>query len=295
MTTARSGTTVSFDLYAGRPAVAGRRGRIGAPVQGGRSGLGAIRFLVYDNRAHMGSYQVALDSPGRPADIVATRVYRYKNRLWRQRGAGTCQECRRFRPPGWSDGQNEAWVFADVDPDCVAWPELQRRGVGAAGRYARPRRSDQTPFPAPIGTSSPPAAPASLPATGRFPTAPSRLWRPITTFALAPHLNAALDYQFVANPAYNRRPRSRIYFCHTVALESLSSAWYFVLRSRRAIPRARRPCHVAWASRPCQTRLIQKKAVLSPPRPDFSLPSKNAFLSLPLRLSLGSSAWWIVR
>jgi len=36
-------------------------------------------------------------------------------------------------------------------------------------------------------------------------------------------------------------------------------AWCFVLRSRRAIPRRDARAHVAWASRPCQTRLVLKQ------------------------------------
>ncbi len=38
--------------------------------------------------------------------------------------------------------------------------------------------------------------------------------------------------------------------------------WSFVLRNDRTSPRARRPCHVAWASRPCQRRLVQKQKTL---------------------------------
>src|SRR5215469_10981516 len=39
---------------------------------------GAVRVLAYLNSANMGSYQEAVDNPARPADIVATREYRYK-------------------------------------------------------------------------------------------------------------------------------------------------------------------------------------------------------------------------
>ena len=39
---------------------------------------GAVRFLAYVNRAHMGNYQDAVNSPIRPADINATAAYRYK-------------------------------------------------------------------------------------------------------------------------------------------------------------------------------------------------------------------------
>ena len=42
---------------------------------------GAVRLLAYLNSAHMGSYQTAVDNAARtglPADIEATRAYRYK-------------------------------------------------------------------------------------------------------------------------------------------------------------------------------------------------------------------------
>ena len=39
---------------------------------------GAARFLAFLNSAHMGSFAEALDSPTRPADIIATRAYRLK-------------------------------------------------------------------------------------------------------------------------------------------------------------------------------------------------------------------------
>ena len=39
---------------------------------------GAVRLLAFLRRAHMGSFQEALDSPVRPADIQATRAYRYR-------------------------------------------------------------------------------------------------------------------------------------------------------------------------------------------------------------------------
>jgi high affinity Mn2+ porin len=65
---------------------------------------GAIRFLAYLNRAHMGSYQDAVDSPVRPADIVASREYRFKYGF----GLNVEQEIIKnvgvFSRLGWSDG-----------------------------------------------------------------------------------------------------------------------------------------------------------------------------------------------
>jgi high affinity Mn2+ porin len=194
--------TVSFDLYAdvqlwqGAVAELERRFKVGD-----RSG--AIRFLVYDNRAHMGSYQVALDSPGRPADIVATRVYRYKTGYGVNAEQELAKNVGAFARLGWSDGQNEAWVFADVDRTaslglsfkCEAWG---RPGdtLGLAG-VINAISSTHRDFLAAGGTGI-------LAGDGALSYGPEQIVETYYDVRLAPHLNAALDYQFVANPAYNR-------------------------------------------------------------------------------------------
>jgi high affinity Mn2+ porin len=68
----------------------------------------------------MGSYAAAVENPPRPANIEATRDYRFEY------GAGLNFEQEiitnlgEFMRLGWSDGRNEAWVFADVDRTATA-------------------------------------------------------------------------------------------------------------------------------------------------------------------------------
>src|SRR5439155_24201799 len=76
---------------------------------------GAVRLVAFLNRAHMGSYQAALDSPARPADIEATRAYRYKYGFGLNLEQELAKNLGAFARLGWSDGQTEAWVFSDVD------------------------------------------------------------------------------------------------------------------------------------------------------------------------------------
>src|ERR1035437_2200815 len=76
---------------------------------------GAVRLLAFLNSAHMGSYQDAVNSPIRPADIEATRAYRYKYGFGLNVEQEIVKNVGAFARLGWSDGQNEAWVFADVD------------------------------------------------------------------------------------------------------------------------------------------------------------------------------------
>jgi high affinity Mn2+ porin len=76
---------------------------------------GAIRLLAFLNSAHMGSYQAALDSDIRPADIEATRAYRYKYGFGLNLEQELAKNIGAFARFGWSDGENEAWVFSDAD------------------------------------------------------------------------------------------------------------------------------------------------------------------------------------
>jgi high affinity Mn2+ porin len=92
---------------------------------------GAVRFLAYLNRAHMGSYQEALSIPG--ADITQTRAYRYKYGFglnWEQEIVTNVGV---FSRVGWSDGKNEAWVFSDVDYTATAGVSVKGEMWGRAG------------------------------------------------------------------------------------------------------------------------------------------------------------------
>src|SRR5262249_25513190 len=86
---------------------------------------GAVRFLAFLNQAHMGSYQVALDSAARPADIEATRDYRYKYGFGLNLEQELANNLGAFVRLGWSDGKNEAWVFSDVDRTATAGLSLK--------------------------------------------------------------------------------------------------------------------------------------------------------------------------
>src|ERR1051326_4613620 len=65
---------------------------------------GIIRLLGYVNRAHMGSYEAALENAARPADIAATRAYRYKFGFGINIEQEIAQKIGLFSRLGWSDG-----------------------------------------------------------------------------------------------------------------------------------------------------------------------------------------------
>ena len=164
---------------------------------------GAVRLLVFDNRAHMGSYQAALDSPERPADITATRAYRHKYGA----GINVEQELTKnvgvFSRLGWSDGRNEAWTFADVDRTATLGLSVKGEVWGRAGDtlglagVINAISSVHREFLTAGGTGI-------LAGDGALNYGTERDLETYYDFRVSDHLRVALDYQFVANPAYNR-------------------------------------------------------------------------------------------
>ena len=164
---------------------------------------GAVRLLGYLNRAHMGSYQEAINSNIRPADIEATRAYRYKYGF----GLNVEQELAKgigiFSRLGWSDGQNETWVFADVDRNATLGLSVKgdfwnRRSdtFGLAGVINAISRVHQEFFEA-GGTGI-------LAGDGKLSYGLEKILETYYDFQIWQKLRGTLDYQFVTNPAFNR-------------------------------------------------------------------------------------------
>jgi high affinity Mn2+ porin len=164
---------------------------------------GAIRFLAYLNRAHMGSYQDAVDSPVRPADIVASREYRFKYGF----GLNVEQEIIKnvgvFSRLGWSDGQNEAWMFSDVDRTATAGVSINgafwnRPGdtIGSAGVLNGISNVHQE-FFADGGTGI-------LAGDGSLNYGWEKILETYYDCQIWKTIHAALDYQFISDPAFNQ-------------------------------------------------------------------------------------------
>ena len=164
---------------------------------------GAIRLLAYLNRAHMGSYQAAVDSPTRPADIAATRDYRFKYGF----GLNLEQELARnvgvFSRLGWSDGHTEAWTFADVDRTATAGLSIKgefwgrpQDVLGVAGVLNGISREQQD-FLAAGGTGI-------LAGDGRLTYGLEKVVETYYDLCVWKTVRVAFDYQFIADPAYNR-------------------------------------------------------------------------------------------
>lgn len=164
---------------------------------------GAIRFLAYLNRAGMGSYQDAVNSPVRPADIATTRAFRYKYGFglnWEQE---IVKNVGAFSRLGWSDGQNEAWMFSDVDYAAslglsVKGESWQRPDdtLGLAGAFNGISKVHQE-FLAAGGTGI-------LAGDGNLNYGWEKILETYYDFKIWETIHAALGYQFITDPAFNQ-------------------------------------------------------------------------------------------
>jgi high affinity Mn2+ porin len=167
---------------------------------------GAIRFLAWLNEADMASYRAAaaiLKANGPGADISAARAYRYKYGFglnWEQEVA---KNVGLFSRLGWNDGHEESWTFSDAN-----WSASL--GVSAKGEAWR--RPDDTFGVVGIVSGASRDNQKFLEAGGVDLTdgdgalnyAPEKVVEIYYDFEIRKHVHWALDYQFIADPAFNR-------------------------------------------------------------------------------------------
>jgi high affinity Mn2+ porin len=164
---------------------------------------GAVRLLAFLNQAHMGSYQEAIDNPARRADIVATRAYRYKYGFGLNLEQELTKNVGAFARLGWSDGENEAWVFSDVDRTASLGLSINgefwnrpKDTVGLAGVLNGISQVHRDFFAA-GGTGI-------LAGDGGLTYGLEEIVETYYDVQLWRTIHAALDYQFINHPAFNR-------------------------------------------------------------------------------------------
>ena len=164
---------------------------------------GAIRFLAYINRANMGSYQAAVNSPTRPADINATAAFRYKYGFGLNLEQEIAKNVGVFSRLGWSDGNNQAWVFSDVDYTATAGVSIKGEAwqrpddtFGLAGVLNGISKVHQEFFMA-GGTGI-------LAGDGNLNYGWEKIIETYYDFKLWKSIHSTLDYQFISDPAFNR-------------------------------------------------------------------------------------------
>ena len=164
---------------------------------------GVVRLLAYLNRANMGSYQDAVNSPTRPADITASAAFRYKYGF----GINIEQEIAKnvgvFSRLGWSDGQNQAWMFSDMDYTATAGISIKGESwhrpddtFGFAGVLNGISKVHQE-FLAAGGTGI-------LAGDGNLNYGWERILETYYDFKIWKTIHATVDYQFITDPAFNR-------------------------------------------------------------------------------------------
>jgi high affinity Mn2+ porin len=164
---------------------------------------GVVRLLGFLNRAHMGSYQIAVNNATRPADIIATRAYRSKYGFGLNVEQEVCTNVGVFSRLGWSDGQNEAWAFSDVDRTATLGVSVKGAPwhrsddtFGIAGVLNGISRVHQEFFEA-GGTGI-------LAGDGNLTYGLEKILETYYDFSVWKTIHFTLGYQFITDPAFNR-------------------------------------------------------------------------------------------
>jgi len=164
---------------------------------------GVFQMMSFANHAHMGSYRETIDTPALGMDITKSRAYRVKYGL----GINLEQELTKnlglFFRSGWNDGHTETWAFTEIDRTASG-------GVSLNGRRWR-RTSDR--FGLALvgnGLSKDHAQYLRLGGKGfiigdgRLNYGHEKILETYYSFAVGKGLVLSPDFQYVANPAYNR-------------------------------------------------------------------------------------------
>jgi len=162
---------------------------------------GKLRLLGFFNRDYSGNYRDALGVPG--IDIAQTRKTRSKAGFVVNLEQALTQDFGAFARFSWNDGQNEIMSFTDIDRSGQLGLSLKGGGWG---------RPDDTVGLAGVINALSGAHAAFLAAgglgilvgDGRLNYATEDIFEGYYRWQIVKPLSLTADYQFVANPAYNR-------------------------------------------------------------------------------------------
>ncbi|HUC66273.1 MAG TPA: carbohydrate porin [Stellaceae bacterium] len=167
---------------------------------------GVLRYLVFANRAHMGSLQQAVDlaeETGTPADIAAVRADRWKVGFALNLEQSLTEDLGLFSRLSWNDGRTEAWAFTDIDRSFTLGLSLKgtswgrsRDTIGLGGAVNGLSHEHQL-FFANGGVGI-------LAGDGSLDYAPEGIIETYYSYSVIEPVALTFDYQFVANPAFNQ-------------------------------------------------------------------------------------------
>ena len=167
-------------------------------------GKGALRALAYFNLYHGGNYALALQDTDVEAGILQSRRYgRAKYGFGLDWDHQWTHDLGTFARAGWSDGQNENWAFTEIDQSASAGVQLggalwgrahDKFGIAEAVDGISQVHQD---FLSRGGTGF-------VVGDGALSYAPESILETYYAAAVLSWLTISGDYQFVADPAYNR-------------------------------------------------------------------------------------------
>jgi high affinity Mn2+ porin len=168
---------------------------------------GAVRVMAFLTRGRMGSYEAAVAQAAvtdTPADIAAVRRYASRGGISLTAEQQLRDDLGVFLRAGWAEGDKEAFEFTDIDQTVSAGLALAgtrwgRAGdtVGVAG--AVNEASDQLKAFLAAGGLGILVGDGKLIHAG-----PEQILETYYCLALFKLAHLTFDYQFIANPAYNR-------------------------------------------------------------------------------------------
>ena len=164
---------------------------------------GTIRLLAYLNRANMGSYADAVNSPVRPANILNSETFRYKYGFGLNLEQELFKDVGFFSRLGWSDGHTEAWVFSDVDYTANAGLSVKGAAwhrpddtFGLAGVLNGLSHVHQEFFEA--------GGVGILAGDGQLDYGWEKIIETYYDFKVWKSVHVSVDYQFITDPAFNQ-------------------------------------------------------------------------------------------
>jgi high affinity Mn2+ porin len=167
---------------------------------------GAIRVLAFLNRANMANYSAAtavLKAQGAGADISSGHAYRCKYGFGLNMEQEIAKNIGLFSRLGWNDGREQSWMFNDVCYTASLGVSIKGESwqrpddtFGLAGQINGISRAEQKFFKA--------GGLGILAGDGNLNYGWEKILETYYDFQIWKGAHAAVDYQFVDDPAFNR-------------------------------------------------------------------------------------------
>jgi len=168
---------------------------------------GKLKLTGFVNRGRAGRYQDAItlaQITGEPADIIAVRHYTSRPGVSMNLEQQISDTVGVFARAGWADPNVEPWDFTDIDRTVSGGVSINGKNwgrpddtVGIAGIVNSISSVHQAFFDA--GGLGILIGDGQLPNPGL-----EKIFETYYSYALSPEMRVSFDYQFIANPAYNR-------------------------------------------------------------------------------------------